>query len=308
MSSSLFFLCTVAYAYDGFLAGVLTAPESFFKGNSLRLQIVTNYIESTLDSMKWMLFVSGTCEEPMRQWPFVDCIEIPWQLESIAFRAPYVDWLLRTARQRARSRYLLYSNFGIVVRGDVIATIKNSVQQVREPHVFISANPIALWPRKVYKWNATEELVEHIRETGRTYEFPGWACEWFVINRANPIFRRIPPFLIGRPRWDNWVMQFSILHDKVAPLDVSSQLDVLHLEHGESAEAAKDIKSMTVTGWEYNHHVGVDSGGHTYGNFACFPYKLDSIGIVVNQSSLCRGLPWFNQQNFDYQRARTNFL
>lgn len=135
------------------------------------------------------------------------------------FGAPLLDDVFRRAHDRARHGTLCFVNTDILFRGDVGAVLGLS-------------NPFLV---------VGESLDVDLREPV-DYGVSGWrsrlpsegvsrgplAIDWFFFNRG--LFADVPPFAIGRARFDNWLV-WRARSRHAAVIDGTKTIDALHQRH-----------------------------------------------------------------------------
>ena len=133
--------------------------------------------------------------------------------------APLLDDVFRQAHDRAQHDTLCFVNADIVFRGDV-----GKVLGLQSPYLVIG-----------------ESLDVDLREPVE-YGDPNWrsrlpsvgvsrgplAIDWFFFNRG--LFTDLPPFAIGRARFDNWLVRRARSR-AAAVIDGTTVIDALHQRH-----------------------------------------------------------------------------
>ncbi|KAJ4454797.1 hypothetical protein PAPYR_10404 [Paratrimastix pyriformis] len=103
-----------------------------------------------------------------------------------------------------------------------------------------------------YRRNVAEsiELTKRLRE--------GWlytpeAIDWFMWTPGTFNWTIIPPFMLGRVRWDNWLLHNALSRRDVMTVDATRTVSVIHMNHGlhnESASASQSDYNI----WLYNRY------------------------------------------------------
>jgi len=244
--------------------------------------------------VEWLVFVSGECGVVERAYDFVRCFEIEPRMESPTHGLPFLNHLMRRARFVARrsTTHLLYLNADVVVTGDLVAGVRNVTRQVAERHVLISGYARAFRARRHYDWADAGHRREFAKavDGAREYEEPGWGMESFIVDRDSLLLQRLPPFLVGRVRWDNWMMQFGAAHPAIAAVDASAALRPVHLEHGGSDAAPKAMGAMRADAAnQYNKELSEAHGSQDWGVMFCFDYVVRTSGRVEHYANLGGG-------------------
>lgn len=246
--------------------------------------------------IQWIAFVDGPCD---RVTDALECLPIKNDMRSYEFKLPYVNRLLQEGRDHSRAPHILYMNMDIVFLENITDILLNVRHHVQKPHLLLHSYAVRFRPGRSYDWAHERLLLLHdLQADNITYEYPGWGCELFVVDRGNPLFRRMPPFLIGRRGWDNWVMQFGNTNPNIMSIDITALLTVVHFDHG-GAVAGRDTEAMNGPGAAYNDQVLLDSGGYNYGNIACSKYEASANGSIAVSEPGCRGVSWFEGAKFE---------
>jgi len=255
-------------------AALLTTPSV----RQRNFQTWLRYTE-TQTEWQWLALVSGNCSLlPAR----IRCDELRPAQHSLEFRLPYFSEVLKRARFLVRTRYLMFANVDNIIVGNVSGAVDSAMRASGARHLFLSSRAIGVHVQRYYDWSISSERDEFYGLERDDFWWPGWACEAFLINRGNPLVDRMPPFLIGRVRWDNWVMQFAGMHEQTASVDTTDVIRVFHLNHG--ANGTYDKSSHDAPGTEYNIWLAVSSGNIEYGNHACMRYRMNGDAVMTANS------------------------
>lgn len=139
-----------------------------------------------------------------------------------------LDYIFDRAQEIARHSILCYANCDIVFPSSLI----QAVRSVSEQH-----NQFLMVGRR---WDA--DIVAPI-----DFASEGWAeklraealaagkqraAEWidYFVFRKGLFYRKIPPFVIGRVFWDNWLL-WQAHHSKIAVVDASTCVVAVHQNH-----------------------------------------------------------------------------
>jgi hypothetical protein len=143
------------------------------------------------------------------------------------FGTPLLHSAFRQAQDAARHDIVCYANADLIFGPDLI----DAVDRVS------SANRLFLVVGRTWDLDIQEELVPfddgceeelHRRVAAEGVERGVWWIDFFVFRLHS--IGQIPPFAVGRPGWDNWMMwQARKLHFPV--VDVSPSTLVIHQKH-----------------------------------------------------------------------------
>ncbi|MDR2017473.1 MAG: hypothetical protein LBQ00_01105 [Syntrophobacterales bacterium] len=153
----------------------------------------------------------------VRHIPDVECNE---------FGTPLLSSIFGKAENASSSRLMCYVNADIIFMQDFVKGIER----------VIAEKPKALMVGR--RWNVDiKELIEFdpgwqksltslVARKGKLY--PYFAIDYFVFPRNS--LGRLPPFAIGRPAWDNWVI-YRACTSGMAVIDMTKTVMVVHENH-----------------------------------------------------------------------------
>jgi hypothetical protein len=138
---------------------------------------------------------------------------------------PLLDSVFRAASNAARSPLLGYVNTDIILFPDFL----DAVKRLPTDHLMVGG-----------RWNLDlNERLEFDDSWERTLRSrvacrgvrasPVW-LDYFVFSRTSPLVD-LPPFAVGRPRWDNWMI-FRARSLGIPVTDATACVDVVHQNHG----------------------------------------------------------------------------
>lgn len=141
---------------------------------------------------------------------------------------PLLDFAFREAASLARNEMLCYVNSDILFFPDFLPSIQAVTRRfssclivgrrwnfdVSEPFIF----------QKEEGWR--EEFQKHIRSAGVLYD--GFNIDYFIFPKA--VFAEIPPFAVGRPGWDNWMI-YEARRRQIPVIDTTEAIFAGHQNH-----------------------------------------------------------------------------
>jgi hypothetical protein len=139
------------------------------------------------------------------------------------FGTPLLDWAFREAAARGSGEYLCYVNADIILLDDFLAAVRRLPD---EPHLAIGQRwdcPI----RTLLDFDAeASTLASWARRNGQIDL--GRGSDQFVFPRGTDF--GLPPFAVGRPGWDNWIMGRALELD-LPLIDMTESATVIHQNH-----------------------------------------------------------------------------
>jgi len=152
----------------------------------------------------------------VRHFPDVVCNE---------YGTPLVNSVFEIAQNVGRHRLMCYANADIILMSDFL----RAITQVRK-HSFLLVGQ--RWDVEVKEpvdfsdplWETT--LLAYLKENGKLH--PKFGIDYFVFPRG--LWGDIPPFAIGRPGWDNW-MVYRARYRGFAVIDGTKVITAVHQNH-----------------------------------------------------------------------------
>lgn len=162
------------------------------------------------------------------------------QLERNEFGTPRVDWLFREVHERVGFEGLLaYVNADLVLLDD----FPTAVASIDFERFLLAGRRRNV--RLRYELDFVPGWQDGLRRAAvhRGLQSP-WGSDYFVFP-AEGTFARVPPFALGRARWDNWMIA-KARFEGISVIDGTRSITALHQVHGHEHIPA---------------HTGVDWGG-----------------------------------------------
>ena len=230
----------------------------------------------------------------LRHIPEVECNE---------FGTPLVDDLFQKAQRLANYDLICYINADIVVTQSLIEAI-NIISQ--------------LWKRFVVSSSTWDLSMKEAID----FNFPDWQGQLrdLVQKKANAplsigmdlflfprgFYHDIPPFLLGRKAWDNWLI-FKACSGRIPFIDTSEFMLIVHLQHEKSTHSSylEDTEEMQLnerlSGWwprtfigrDVPYKLGKDGRLQKRSVFKLLSYRLQAIRSHSFICRLCGGIPYF---------------
>jgi hypothetical protein len=153
---------------------------------------------------------------------------------------PLLDSAFRLAREAATQPTLCYVNGDIVLLNDLLTT----VAAVRFDEFLMAGQRWNLDVREpidfaVPNWEAL--LRERVQRDGELY--PPYGIDYFVFRRDSAL-GVLPPFAVGRPKWDNWFI-YNARNYGIPLIDATAAVMAIHQNHDYA-----HVKQRTGPTWE----------------------------------------------------------
>jgi len=159
-------------------------------------------------------------------------------IERNEFGTPLVNSLFNIAQTSASNPFMCYVNADIILISDFMEAIR-AVEALNQRFLMIGCRwDIDLKQAWDFERSGWEEALEaHVRQHGKLHNWMG--IDYFVFPRG--LFPNIPPFAIGRPVWDNWLIFHARLL-RIPVIDATRAVAAIHQNH------------------DYSHHSGGKEG------------------------------------------------
>jgi len=168
--------------------------------------------------------------------------------EKNEFGTPLLDWAFREAAARGSGELLCYVNADIILLADFLAALRRL-------------------PKKGYlaigqRWDC--EITRAIDFDAEAGSLAGWArangkidlgrgSDYFVYPAATDF--GLPPFAVGRPGWDNWMMGRALALG-LPLIDITQSVCVIHQNHDYGHVAARKGSDWEGPEAERNRKLG----------------------------------------------------
>ncbi|MFC1964602.1 hypothetical protein ACFLWG_01170 [Chloroflexota bacterium] len=146
-------------------------------------------------------------------------------VECNEYGTPLVSSMFNIAQDIATHKLMCYVNADIILMSDFL----EAVHKIEKgPFLLVGRR----WDIDLDKsldfsdpgWET--KLQSYVNERGRLHGISG--IDYFVFPKG--LYRDNPPFAIGRPGWDNWMI-YQARHLKVPVIDVTKVATVIHQSH-----------------------------------------------------------------------------
>jgi hypothetical protein len=144
------------------------------------------------------------------------------------FGTPLVGSAFRAARRRATNQLLCFANADIIFLPDLLEAARRISDRYRDFLAVGQRWNLDLRTRLDLDradWDA--RLRSEVERSGRK-DLP-WGSDYFLFPTSLD-FGEFPPFAVGRPRWDNWLIYRARMLD-VPTIDASARVTAVHQLH-----------------------------------------------------------------------------
>lgn len=153
------------------------------------------------------------------------------EIECNEYGTPLINSIFDKAQEVANGRLLCYVNADILLMSDFL----RAVEKVRKLSFLFFRRPFLMvgrrWDVEIdkdldFKYGWEDRMRTKVTESGNLRS--DWAIDYFVYERG--LWGNIPPFGIGRPAWDNWMI-YRARFMKAAVVDLSNLVTIVHQNH-----------------------------------------------------------------------------
>jgi hypothetical protein len=155
-----------------------------------------------------------------------------------------------------------------------------------------------------FRGNWAAAILRRAEEEGRL-EAP-WGSDFFAFPKGSG-FAGMPPFAVGRPNWDNWMIAFAREHD-IPVVDLTPACVVVHQNHGYAH--VRHAREKKWDGPEGDRNRELAGGGHSY-TVLDANYRLTPAGprrVTILRRTLLQGWHSALQRMPDTIQARLRRL
>jgi len=154
---------------------------------------------------------------------------------------PLIPSIFNEAQRCARFSIMCYVNADIILLSDHVHSTQTVISQIGFPFLLLGRRwDLNISESLVFDHETEMELRRRTRREGKLLS-PN-AIDYFVFPKG--LFCEIPPFALGRPRWDNWI----IYHAKsrgIRIVDLTVGNVIIHQNHDYAHIGEKDSRFRT---------------------------------------------------------------
>jgi hypothetical protein len=200
-------------------------------------------------------------------------VHIP-DVEKSDSNTPLVNSIFQLAEKHASNKLLCYVNCDIILLSDFMNVV-GKVYVLNKPFLVIGRR----WDVDITgfgdlgKEGWEKSLKEYVLLYGRLQEPPG--MDYFIFSRG--LWRNIPPFIVGRFYWDNWLVYMACTNGALL-IDASREAFVVHQKHDYKFASGHVDKNVGNPEIKYNLNL-LDDSSICLSGFYDATYLLTSNGL-----------------------------
>lgn len=146
------------------------------------------------------------------------------------FGTPYINMIFIKAQEIASFDVLCYFNADIILMNNLEPIVQQAKQKFDQFLLVANRVNLKLQQQIDFKQNWHEVLKRELQEHGTSYFSDTGSVDCFVFSRGFFSKDRFPPFLLGRERWDNFLVYMGI-QCKIAVIDIGTKITIIHQAH-----------------------------------------------------------------------------
>jgi len=147
------------------------------------------------------------------------------EVECNEYGTPLISAMFNIAQDIASHQVMCYVNADIILISDSLP----AVQRVHKYPFLMVGQRWDLELKESVNFNEAQweaQLKTNLAEHGKLHSKSG--IDYFVFSRG--LYRDIPPFAVGRPGWDNWMI-YRARSLKVPVIDATKVITAIHQNH-----------------------------------------------------------------------------
>lgn len=163
------------------------------------------------------------------------------EVERNEYGTPLISSLFAEAEKAATCPIMCYVNADIIFANDLMKAINLASTKMNSSFLLVGRRwDIGIREYLSFGPEWDEELKDIVKKN-KALCSPS-AIDYFVFPKG--LFKNIPRFAVGRPRWDNWII-WNALSKKIPVIDSTPQNVVVHQKHDYSHIKQKDFRQKT---------------------------------------------------------------
>ncbi len=193
------------------------------------------------------------------------------------FGTPLLNSVFNSARELVGSPLLAYINTDIILMNDFIEAVQEVAQQMQEFLIVGHRRDLEIKEPIDFSREWEEDLKADISMRGKFHSHTG--IDYFVFPKG--LIKDIPPFLVGRPGWDSWLI-YHARSRNIPVVDITSVATVVHQNHDYSHHSEGEYGVWK--GQEAQHNLFLTGGYHYLYTLKDATHKLTEKGLCPNRT------------------------
>jgi hypothetical protein len=168
------------------------------------------------------------------------------------YGTPFVNSLFQLAQKRASQSIVCYINSDIILMSDFMLAVE--LVAVKKSKFLILGQRWDIDIKDGLDFDSTDwamQLIAIMARNGKLHAPNG--IDYFCFPRGG--FIDMPPFVIGRPKWDNWLV-WQARAKGVPVVDVTETVKAIHQNHEYAATTYRKLSNFEINVAKYEHDSG----------------------------------------------------
>lgn len=186
---------------------------------------------------------------------------------------PFLDSIFTKAEENSNHDILMYINSDIVFTHDISNMITIFMNELSYKQNFLATGQRHDTDIKfqLKSHQSLSEIKDYLDDIKIGSEIHGPAgLDYFIFRKSS---FSLPPFLIGRPCWDNWLI-WHCYKENFMIINTTNAFEILHQNHDYSHSKTGGAGRVLGPEWDYN--VKVAGGYANQENLKCQTHYLDN--------------------------------
>ena len=199
--------------------------------------------------------------------------KLGWMIEDVPEMGvnstlPVLKSIFLKAAQINKSPFYGFANGDILFPSGLIETLCFLHEGIPWARYLLTARRINVNLTYIPDSFANDQMVNMVRKKGRLF-IPN-AIDLFVVSANSYPWHKVPPFVIGRIVFDNWLIANGLLNN-ISIVDITRTVPLLHQTDDEGNNAGRD-KTKDVNDQQRNVNMVADKLALEMGRVTCAPY------------------------------------
>jgi len=142
------------------------------------------------------------------------------------FSTPFVNYIFNKANELALHKVLCYLNADIIVMDDFVEAIDKILKKENQFLAVGRRWDVEIKEKIDFSDGWQRKLLKSLKTLGRLHSHTG--IDFLVFPKG--LIKELPPFLIGRPGWDSWLI-YHIRSRQIPIINITKLTKVVHQNH-----------------------------------------------------------------------------
>lgn len=202
---------------------IFTALERFEPGNMITMQALRSW---QINSKHVLIYVDKETECKLLKKaypsPNVQCLEHHCMNDEL--NIPTISCILLSAEHSATTNLLMYTNADIIFA----PSLRNTVNILTESrHLFDKLIAVGRRTDVAFRSPLPKNLLSYAQKRGVLHSDHG--IDYFMYRKGSLPLMKMPAFVIGNIKWDNWLLSELLIRNLTSVVDVTMSCLAVHV-------------------------------------------------------------------------------